>query len=1014
MSRAEGQGGAGARPPRFVVPAEDLARELVAGTRFGPHVEAVHEIPARAARYGAWPAALDPAVRRAAAARGIERLYLHQSRAVEAALAAGGSGEDYAIGGRTGTGGTGTGRRGTEGPSAERPGTDPTDSGRTSSPVALAVATGTASGKSLCYTLPLLHECLRDEGARALLLFPTKALARDQLAALRAWDAALDAPVLRPAAYDGDTPSGQRQRARREARLLLSNPDMLHAGILPHHTRWADFLAGLRWIVLDEMHVYRGIFGSHVANVLRRLRRVAAFHGAQPRYLLTSATIANPAELGRRLTGRQTTVIDEDGAPRGIRHFVFYNPPVIDPVLNLRRSAILEADRIARHFLDGGVQTIVFARTRQTAELLTRYIAQGLGDARAQPAWDDGAGDLDRFDGESGIQGGLAPGDPRSTAGWGDASPDALAGDVPIRGYRGGYTATERRAIEAALREGRLRGVVATNALELGIDIGELDACVMTGYPGTVASAWQQAGRAGRRGADAVAVLVATAAPLDQYIMRHPSWILGRAPEAARLDPDNLLILLDHLRCAAYELPFDAAEAAMPFGAAQIPLPPPLDPGASDAHGDDHTGRDDQDEKPTGPIRPSAPIASDLLAVLEAQGDLRLVEGRWYWLAEGYPAERVSLRTAGAEQVSIVRGRPPSDATVVSDNASTTDNTTSTSAAAPPRAADVLGTVDRGRAPSVVHEGAIYLHDGVTWRVETLDWEAGRAYVAPADGATYTRASGSTAVTPVDVRARRDAPGAEIAHGELEVRSRVTGYRVLRFKTHETLGWGRVDLPEQVHVAAGYWCCLSEEAVEHLRAIGQWDHEPVFDRGPEWPEVRRRALERDGGTCAHCGAPPPPSRSHDVHHIKPWRRFGTGEAARQRANAPDNLITLCKACHAQAERALGLHGSLSSIGYALSHVAPLYLMCDPGDLGVSAVAHAPWSGRPTIVIYERAAAGVGFGEALYERHEGLIKAARELIKDCPCAHGCPSCVGAADSASEEAKAHALAVLDALS
>ena len=918
--------------PRFVVPAGDLAREFVAGERFGPQVEAVREIPARPARHGPWPEALHPDARAAAETMGLERLYSHQSRAIAAALA----------------------------PAEAHP--------------AIAVAAGTASGKSLCYTLPLLDARLRDEGARALLLFPTKALARDQLAALHAWDAALPTPTLHAAAFDGDTPSGQRQRARRAGRLLLSNPDMLHAGILPHHPRWADFLAGLRWIVLDEMHVYRGVFGSHVANVLRRLRRVAAFHGARPRYLLTSATIANPGDLGRRLTGAPTTVIDEDGAPRGARHFLFYNPPVIDPVLHLRRSAVLEADRVARHFLEGGVQTIVFARTRQSAELLTRYISQGLG------------APVDRVEasGAQAAQAGAPDAHGSRDAGTSDSLGPPPHRDPPVRGYRGGYTAGERRAIEAALREGRLRGVVATNALELGIDIGQLDACVMTGYPGTIASTWQQAGRAGRRGETAAAVLVASPAPLDQYIMRHPDWVLGSSPEEARLDPDNLLILLDHLRCAAYELPFDASEAARPFGATDAEAPSGDGDQAGDVQGD---GPVDGPSTISTPSR-SGPAVGDLLAVLEAQGDLRQAGGRWYWLAEGYPAEGVSLRSAGAEEVAIVRGRE--------------------------EGADVLGTVDRGRAPAVVHEGAVYLHDGVAWRVDALDWEEGRAYVSPADGATYTRASGRTDVTPVDTRQRREARGAEVAHGELEVRSRVTGYRVLRFRTHETLGWGKVELPEQRHVAGGYWCCLSEAAVEQLQAIGRWGFAPDGDRGPDWPEARQRALERDEHRCRHCGAAPPPSRSHDVHHIRPWRRFGDGPGAKRRANALDNLITLCKSCHAQAERALGLHGALSGVGFALSQIAPLYLMCDPGDLGVSAVAQAPWSRRPTIVLYERAAAGVGFGEALYERHEALVAAAQALIAECPCTHGCPSCVGPADAASDEAKAHALAVLGVLS
>ncbi|MFN8421928.1 MAG: DEAD/DEAH box helicase [Anaerolineae bacterium] len=443
----------------------------------------------RPARAAAWPAELAPGVAAAARGRGIEAPYRHQAAAIAAA-----------IGGD------------------RRP---------------VAVATGTASGKSLCFIAPILHALTGDPEARALCLFPTKALAQDQLAALHAWQNALEAAghptAVAPATYDGDTPAAVRRRVRTAARVVLTNPDMLHTGLLPHHTAWSEFFAGLRYVVIDEMHVYRGVFGSHVANVLRRLRRIAAFHGGSPRFLLTSATIANPAELAEALAGAPPFVVDDDGAPTGRRLFACYNPPVVDTTLNLRRGVVAEADPIVRHFLAGGVQTIAFARARQTAELLVRLL------------------------------GGAAAG---------------------VRGYRGGYTATERRAIEADLREGRLRGVVATNALELGIDIGELDAAVLMGYPGSLASARQQAGRVGRRTGTAVAVMVAGSSPLDQFIVRHPNYLFDRSPEEARLDPDNLRILLDHVRCAAFELPFDAAEAALPFGDGAAPArrPPRASP----------------------------------------------------------------------------------------------------------------------------------------------------------------------------------------------------------------------------------------------------------------------------------------------------------------------------------------------------------------------------------------------------------------------------------------------------
>ncbi|MCC7021125.1 MAG: DEAD/DEAH box helicase [Ardenticatenales bacterium] len=893
-------------PPRFVVPVDDLWRSFVGNPRFAPNLVAVRDVAARPAEHAPWPPALAPVVAQAAARRGIDRPYRHQAAAIAAALA---------------------------------PGESP-----------VAVATGTASGKSLCFTAPILDALVRDPGARALCLFPTKALAQDQLAALHGWQDALDAAaldagdagavpprvVLAPATYDGDTPQAMRGRIRAGARIVLTNPDMLHTGLLPHHTSWSSFLAGLRYVVIDEIHVYRGVFGSHVANVLRRLRRVAAFHGAAPRFVLLSATIANPAELAEALAGGAPSLIDDDGAPNGRRLFACYNPPIVDAALNLRRGVVAEAEPVARHFLAGGVQTIVFARARQTAELLVRLLGGG--------------------------------------------------GGPTVRGYRGGYTATERRAIEADLRDGRLRGVVATNALELGIDIGELDACVMMGYPGSIASARQQAGRVGRRTGTAVAVLIAGGSPLDQFIVRHPDYLFDRSPEEARLDPDNLRIVLEHVRCAAFELPFGAEEAARPFGAP---------PGA------------------TGGV-----AVGDLLAVLEADGSLSARGGTWYWLADRYPAEGVNLRGAASDVVAIVRQSPARDGLDIARQGAAAPAADAVDAAddgALPARPDILGTIDRSRAPLVVHTGAVYLHDGTPWRVEALDWEAGRAFVVPADGATYTRGSARVDVEPILTAAERDEGPCRVGYGELEVRSKPTSYRELRFSTNETIGWGTIDLPESAHVAGGYWFTLDEACVERLRAIGRWDFDPSGDRGPNWPVQRVAALARDGHRCRLCGAAPRPGRTHDVHHLRPFRLFGWLKGSNENyrlANDLDNLITLCPACHRLAERALGLHGALSGVGYALGHIAPLLLMCDAADLGVTTTAHAPWSKRPTVVVYEQAGGGVGFGEVLWRRHAELIALCTDLVEGCRCTWGCPSCVGPGEPGGE-AKRHARAVLGVL-
>ena len=440
-------------------------------------VTAWERVPARPPRTARWPKDLDPRLVAAIQRRGIERPYVHQAEAMEAALSG-----DHVV-----------------------------------------LSTSTASGKTLAYNGAALNTLLNDPEACALYLFPTKALAHDQIAnlkdlieALQAQTAAERAAIaVRP--YDGDPPSAHRAAIRHEARLVVTNPDMLHVGILPHHTRWMRFFSNLRYVVLDEIHTYRGVFGGHVANVLRRLRRVCRFYGANPAFICASATIANPRELAERLVEAPVTLVDQDGAPQGDKHVIFYNPPLLDEQLGIRRSSALESKDLAAKLLKADVQTIVFARARLTTEVLLGYLRDAVA---------------------------LSGGEAES-----------------VQGYRGGYLPNERRRIERGLRDGEIRGVVATNALELGVDIGQLSACVMTGYPGTIASAWQQAGRAGRRAGLSSAVLIASALPLDQYVVTHPETFFGQPVEHALLDPDNLAVLSNHLACAAFELPFEPGES---------------------------------------------------------------------------------------------------------------------------------------------------------------------------------------------------------------------------------------------------------------------------------------------------------------------------------------------------------------------------------------------------------------------------------------------------------------------
>lgn len=857
---------------------ESALQALRLDPRFMRHIGRWVHVPARSARFAAFPAGLDRRLIEVLAARGIDRLYTHQAEAVAAGL------------------------RGEH----------------------VAVVTPAASGKTLCYNLPVFQLLLADPAARALYLYPTKALAHDQLAALRgladltmaqAGNPSYD-PALICATYDGDTPSGRRGKVRDAARIILSNPDMLHAGILPQHPRWAAFFANLTAVVVDEMHVYRGVFGSHVANVLRRLRRLCRFYGSNPRFYLASATIANPQELAERLVEAPVTVIgpERNGAPQGERTILFYNPPLLDPTLGIRRSVGLEAAELAAHFVRHDAQTIVFGRSRLTAELILMYLRQQLA----------GAGDL----------AGLPPTD----------APRAL------RGYRSGYLPAERRAIEAGLRDGTVRAVVATNALELGIDIGQMAAALLAGYPGTIAAARQQMGRAGRRQDAAAAVLIAAADPLDQYLIAHPEYLLDRTVEHARLNPDNAVILAGHLVCAAAELPFAADEE---FGWARDGL------------------------GPAGLTR--------LLDELVEAGKLYRAGGRYFWAGLGTPAPTISLRSSAAERVIIQTPDPTGKP-------------------------QVLGEIERAAAPLFVYEGAIYLHEGASYLVERLDWPAGVAFVRPIEADFYTRPMVGEEVEVLATHATThyggSSAGAEDcafrgSWGRVRVVRQVTGYRIMRRGANEILGFGAVDLPAHAFETEGCWLELAAGLVEQLRLEGQWLSDPN-DYGPNWAQQRAAARARDGFRCQSCGAAEVAGRQHDVHHRIPLRAFVAHaglrgdrppERAWEAANVLENLVTLCPACHRQAETAVRVRSGLGAAATLLLGVAPIFLMCDPADLGLAVEPQVPAGGLPTITLFEQTAGGIGYAEQFYRLLPQALAAALDLVRGCPCEHGCPGCVG---------------------
>jgi DEAD/DEAH box helicase domain-containing protein len=638
---------------------------LVARYRSEEVLTAVKHIPAREAQFRPMPAWVRPELVAAYRAKGIEKLYSHQAAAA------------------------GSAREGKN----------------------VVVVTPTASGKTLCYNLPILNAVLENTDTRALYLFPTKALAQDQLAELHDLATRLD-DCFGVFTYDGDTPKDARKAIRERGHIILSNPDMLHTGILPHHTKWTRVFENLRHIVLDELHTYRGVFGSHLTNVLRRLRRIAEFYGSKPQFICCSATIANPGELAAELIEDQVQLVEENGAPAAEKLFVFYNPPMVNRNLGIRRSYLNESTRVAKELLSRKLQTIVFANSRLHTELLLTYLQQA---NRPQP------------------------GQPE-----------------PIRGYRGGYLPGERREIERGLRDGRIRGVVATNALELGIDIGSLDASVMAGYPGSIASTWQRAGRAGRRSGTSCAVMVASSAPLDQFIVQHPDYFFGRSPEHAYVQPDNLEILVNHLKCAAFELPLAPDER---FGDVDLPA---------------------------------------LCQRLAEAGFLHRSGAHWHWVQQAYPADTVSLRSVTSDNFVIV---------------DTTGGTDGTEDGEP----EVIGEVDFSSALTTVHPKAIYLHQGQPYHVERLDFDQRKAYVKSVNVDYYTDAIRYTQVRVLEIAEEDQIAGpAAKAYGDVLVRSQVVGFKKIKFFTNENVGAGKLELPENEMHTTAFWISLDRKLLADL------------------------------------------------------------------------------------------------------------------------------------------------------------------------------------------------------
>jgi len=775
----------------------ELTARLKNDRRFMENVTALKHLPAQEGDYAEYPDWVDTRIRDVLQNRGYKRLYSHQATAVDAV--------------------------------------------RNDRDVVLV--TPTASGKTLCYNLPVLQRILEEPEARALYMFPTKALAQDQMHEVHGLIGDLKADI-KTFTYDGDTPDDARQAIRKQGHVVVTNPDMLHAGILPHHTKWQKLFTNLRFVVIDELHVYRGVFGSHLTNVVRRLVRICRFYNADPVFICCSATVANPQEHAERLLERPVELIDRSGAPTAAKTFALLNPPIVNRELGIRQSALTPTRKLAADLIGNDIQTIVFTTSRLNVEVLTKYLK-------------------DQF---------------------------ARRGPVDtqfVTGYRGGYLPNLRRQIERGLRERTVMGVVSTNALELGIDIGDLEACIMAGYPGSIASTWQQAGRAGRWQGHSLAILVARSNPMDQFIVDNPEYFFSRSPEHCRVNPDNLLILLHHLKSAAFELPFEKGEK---FGGEDL---------------------------------------EQLLDYLEEKGVLHKVDDRWHWAAESYPADEVSLRAINPENVVVV------DATEADDHR-------------------VIAEVDWDSAFTTVHDEAIYMVESQQYHVDQLDLDGKKAYVRKVDVDYYTDAMTYTNVRVIDNFDEKRSAKIITEHGEVQVVRKVVGYKKIKFYTSENVGYGDVNLPEKDMHTTSYWFTVPKDLLESLQYT--------------------RADIIDGLS----------GLAYLLHHL---------------------AAILLMADVRDIDRCIGdksgewfvRHGATGrTIVNASGEGAPEQIKVDAFD--------------PTVFIFDAYPGGIGFSPLLFDLHDRLLSGARDVIANCPCEHGCPSCVGPTLEVGAMAKEVAAAIL----
>lgn len=740
------------------------------------------------------------------------------------------------------------------------------------------VATGTSSGKSLCYQVPILDGILKAPQQTGLIIFPTKALTNDQLNSINSLIPESDIFRVTCAIYDGDTPNRERAHIREKGNIILTNPDMLNIGILPHHPLWSRFFENLTFVVIDEVHIYRGVFGSHIANLIRRLKRITEFYQSNPTYIFTSATIRNPKQLCEKMIENEVELIDQDGSPQGSKYFIVYNPPLLNEELGIREGLLTSCIKFVAQLYQQKIQTLVFCRTRRFVELLLREVTTV-----------------------------------------------CQIPETRIRGYRSGYLKTDRREIEAGLKTGEIQIGIATNALELGVDIGGVDCVLLPGFPGTIASLRQRAGRAGRKNNPALAIFIASMNPLDQYLARNPDYLMNRDPEEALINPDNPLIVLEHLQCSAAELAFS-------------------------------------DHDQFGRLSPRE--LSGYLDFLADSGVFHHKNGHYYWVSDDYPTSHVSLRNTASTSILLRKIE---------------DGQTS-----------VIGEVDYNSGLWMVHPGAIYIHDGETFRVDELDLDNSLATLIPCIEDYVTEPVISADVEVKSINQNQDKPNYELLCGEVLIRSRVKGYRRIKWSSREMIDFTELEMPETNLNTIGVWMVIKDECIVKLREAGFW-HGDSNDYGPRWKEIRHVIRARDNYSCKICGKGET-SGEHHVHHKIPLKMFSSIE----KANASENLITLCAECHALAESQVRVRSALSGFNHLLESLSPLLVMCDTGDLGSFYDPVANFAGnKPAIIVYDNVPAGIGLADGIYARFEELLEKTRDVIMQCDCPDGCPSCVGPA-------------------